>query len=193
MSEVYRRSGARILVRWTTYTPTEEQLYEDAVYSDATPTKLLARIARSGYRMSFSEKLNDHHQRSTRAMYAFKGVCNHPVGHSGRAYFLRLLKKEAEFAERTMAKAKAKEEEARRAAYQAAHAQRLKAAATAAAARAQAAAAAKKRADEANEKERARQIRARRQAIEAKRHTEVAAPLRMSRNALGQAIPIARM
>ena len=106
MSGIYRPSGARILVRW--HVPTEEQLYDVAFYSDNTPTKILARIARSGYRMSFSERLRELRTRSTKAYYAFNGACKHPIGHTAHTYFLNMLEKEAVFAERTMAEAKAK-------------------------------------------------------------------------------------
>ena len=46
--------------KWQTFTPTKDVASRrsgPAQYSDTTPDRLLARISRSGYRVSFSAKL----------------------------------------------------------------------------------------------------------------------------------------
>ena len=86
------------------YVPTEEHSYDVAIYSDATPNKILARICATGYRVSFSEKFREQRARSTKAIYAYEGACNNPVGHAARDHFLKMLEREAAFAQRTMEK-----------------------------------------------------------------------------------------
>ena len=56
--------------------------------------------------MSFNDKLRRERARSTRAMHLFQSACNHPIGHPARDNFLMRLEKEAEFAEKVMARAR---------------------------------------------------------------------------------------
>ena len=81
-----------------------------AVYSCDTPAKLIADIARTGYRMSFSDELREQKARSTKSYHLYLMACNHPVDHPARVAAIDRLKHEKRFAEKVMAEAKKTEE-----------------------------------------------------------------------------------
>jgi len=90
---------------------THSQPYDKPVYSESTPDKLLAAIARTGYRMNFNPKYRNERARSTKAMHFYDLARNHPVGHDARNNALRCLERELHFAERVMAQTNDKKEQ----------------------------------------------------------------------------------
>jgi len=176
--------------------------YKDQYYCDADADRLLMRILRTGFEINKRDAEVDWNEAGPRflnigakIMYWYQQACRHRVGQPTRDYFLEKLEKQAIFHEKKKAEKDAEaaaiwtawwKEQDRLAAYQlklfCKHQQKK-----------QAQAQAKKRAAEANEREYAREVRARIAARDAKRHTEVAAPARLARNERGEAILMPRM